>query len=246
MTQVFKVSKAGNDASRCADYNLLFDNRWKTMKVLAQDEITIIDTGSSGSALLFTHNLGYYPAFMVFVVDANGSNPPDYLVSKAVQCTDTELRWYHNGDSLGSITLYFYVFLNNLEEVIDGTDINIIADTDESVRKIESRFGISKPDYDTASPPKDLIAASAYSSFAIHKVSTGTKSNDILTLAHDLGYYPMFLIFGKGGDLASTGYRNLNPPASDHYCGVSESDLSVIDGYSYDYSIFILKNPAGF
>jgi len=80
-----KISKDGEDVKTCADTDLVFSSEFNTFKIYATGSgtVTPADAFSTATAEI-SHNLGYKPAFYVFVravsatllIVPNWMNPP--------------------------------------------------------------------------------------------------------------------------------------------------------------------------
>lgn len=246
---VIRIARTGHDARRDADYHMLFDSRWLSLKVCMQGDTLINDIGASGSLLVATHKLGYYPAFMAFVNDGSGSRMIDFNYG-SLEVDKHDMRWYFQGKNLGLINLTYYIFLVDLEEDIDQTDIKMKVGA-ETAKEDQNRLEFTKIAYDVkGARPQDFIASTRYPSHIIHKLSHGTKAAGYSTISvpHELDYQPMYFAYGKGAGVGTSGgYRTM-----DHDTGVTGTEnvvisdltnVSITNGYPFDYSILILKDP---
>ena len=235
-----RVGRTGQDVARCPDNKLLFDNRWPTLKIFMQGSIGIVDSGSTGYSTLATHNLGYYPAFIYFLEDASGR----YFGSiNEIECTTTDIRFYHQGNARGAITIYFMVFLLDLEVAIDASNVRL-ALTDSQGQDKHTAFEVARYGKNVANAqPEDYAASGKYISLIIHKLVNGSKTVGDFTVAHGLGYEPMTWCYGKGAEISQVGYRNLSALGSDHELYADNTNVHISDGYAYTYALIIFKEP---
>lgn len=248
---VIRFARNGADALRSGDSQMLFDSRFKSLKIVRQDSASVNDSGSSGSQLLVQHSLGYYPLYIPFVQTAEGTQEAGYEYGE-IQCNTSDIRWEFFGNNRGIQNLYLYTCLLDLEQAY--TSDKVIDTLGELGAGGFNRFEVAKEGNDvTSANPADLVASTRYLSHIIHKVIPGFKSGgagQLITLPHGLPYPPMVYAFAKpAGSVPITGtigYRKMDHNGEDHSCWVDATNVYLYDGYSYDYSVVVFKDPAKF
>ena len=233
------VSLDGYDVKNAADFEKVFDSNFPNLKIHSQGSFTT--SSSISSQTIKTHNLGYPPFFLVYVIDLNGSYLASSGFSQYFRINGTDL--IYDGGFGGSIKIYYYIFFEDMELTILPTSV----ETNPTTAGGSSGYGfkISKAGHDvkTASG-KDLIMSSEYRTPIVHQASSATYSGaSDVTINHGLGYYPMFFVYLK--DVFSDGrYQILNNSSQTYiYATTSNVVFNYNVSGSYRYSCLIIKDP---
>lgn len=107
---VFKVAKSGKDAFSTDERDLAFSSKFDYLKEVSSG---LADTDTSGN-LTITHNLGYVPAFTVFMADySDQSIWHSYDQAGDIYATSTQLII---GSAMGGIKskIYYALFSSEL------------------------------------------------------------------------------------------------------------------------------------
>lgn len=235
-----KVSRKGYDVTSCADREVAFSSLWKTLQIehSASFDISAPDT-------MYTHNLNYYPFFMVFHDnDPVTGSADDYSrlatisASSMFPITDTTLEFEGGSQYQGR----YYIFRLDLETDYTADSVQT---TDTSAGTTEDRWGIaiSKEGQDVHSTDfRNFVQHSNCRGAIVHMVehwSIGSSGVHTHTVTHNLGYIPMFFVFVKLA--GETGYRNAGN-ADDMLAVGTTTTVTVDDVYEGDYSVVILKD----
>jgi hypothetical protein len=206
-----KVSRQGFDAKTCADHQLLFSSSFKSPLVVYSGTF---DLTTFGTQTLFTHNLGYYPAFYLYSRDASTS--VTHLDNSTLAVTgkvfvDSTKIWYNQNEFTSNQKISWFLFAIDLETSYSASNVVTSAAT-QGVISRDYGFKASKAGSDVKTAGlTNLTAFSGTStggvpvrSQILHKVDSGTIGNGVtVTVAHGLGYKPMFITYIKQG---SNGY----------------------------------------
>jgi len=181
-----KVSQPGYNVKTCADRELLFSSSFKTLKI-EKEGLIVVNPGESG---LISHNLGYYPAFIIYKKTGSIWN----ISSSGYGSIDTSnLNLYV--PPVNPITYYYYIFKHRLDSVIDQTNINL---TPTSVKNAgDYGLKISKEGKNITNGNIDMNITSGLKTHIIHRSGYGTSTLDDVTISHNLGYIPMHLAYCK-------------------------------------------------
>ena len=205
-----KISRQGYDVKTCSDNQLLFSSSFVMPVVVAEGNVAINPASNSFTAV--THNLGYVPVAIPIVRQWWATDSCDWdtvadAVRGAVYIDSTHVWYQSNSDHFGSdAILTVFVFNHDITSVLTSPDIDT---TDDVQGTITTNYGfkVSKDGYDVKSATlANLQSYSGNSSLGypvrhqiIHKVNHyGNLTNgSTATVAHGLGYKPMFLWYVK-------------------------------------------------
>jgi hypothetical protein len=195
------------DVRTCPDRNLLFSSEFRSMPIAIQGSKEMTFDGYNLDQTIAVHSLGYYPVFLTMMV-INGKSQfnsgrfsSDQSVSSGgltFYCTKTDLRvetiWFDG--SPATVTIYYYIFLIPLELNIEALNLEDKT-TEVGTEKRKSGIIFSQRDESlTDEYPKTKDITTNYPSLIIHKQTYGYyDGSSWLSVPHDLGYPPMFLIF---------------------------------------------------
>ena len=240
-----KISRQGYDVTTCSDNQLLWSSSFRLPVIIQSGTYSITDETSTQT--IHTHNLGYVPLFFM-QRRVTAGNPQYWSFAHTTGngdggavYVDTTKIWY-NANGLGDPTkITFFIFNANIETAYTAS----IVDSDDDVQGAVSNdygFKVSKEGSDVTSAGLADLQSFSGSSLAgipvrhqiIHKIGTGSLSGSLFTVAHGLGYRPMFLFYTKHG---SDGY----------YCNPSHysSDLTERIRTYADTTNIYLKNGSG-
>jgi len=239
-----RVSRAGFNASTCADFESAFDSRYPNLKIAFQGAFT--STSSTSSQTIVTHNLGYAPVFWFYIKDIYGTNNITLGTkgySKGFRINSTNL--IYDGGAGAVLEIYYYIFHQQIDQNIT---YNTVSNTPTTPSGSSNAYGIkvSKTGFDvkTASP-KDLAWSSEYPSPILQKVITGTMTTGVEeTVSHGLNYYPQYFVYLK--NINGDNRWQILENAFDSYTYCTSSDIKFnFTGINptYDYGVMILKDP---
>lgn len=242
MTYGIKISRSGYDVKTCADRELAFSSSWPSLKIQSSGSATIADTGAQ---VLATHGLGYCPAFII-MVDSQLRNTGTEVIFPGLEqyviSTTTELKWTAGTGTWGSpVNVYYHIFVDDLENGYASPSYNAgdttIGNTGTyGIKAVTEGHNVNDTDY------RDYSAISSLRSSMVHMIETGTAAgNGTKTVTHNLGYEPVFLLYGKLS--GSTGFQ-LFGSADDCTIAVSTTTIAFTTTLlsNWTYSILILKD----
>jgi len=253
------VSKPGFDAKTAADFEKIFDSRWKCLKIEYQGSYTV--TSSSSVQTIYTHGLGYAPFFWAFLKFGSTSTMAiaDFFqsgftenYSTYIRANSTSIVFDNTSGSYDGNEIYLYVFVDQINEAIAESKSVTTATTPASNNTYG--FKISKPGFDVKTATgKDLIMSSEYTTLQINQVSVGSHNFDssVLTISHGLGYVPQFYFYVRDiqgdGRWQMIGNRGIDHPNLTVQANTTSCSLDLIDGIfpigTKDYSLIVFKDP---
>jgi len=238
-----KASQKGYDVKTCADYELLFSAGWPLVKIEAQGSKTISDKGAD--EVIYNHNLGYNPLFLVFDTSSVANN--NLLLTDSplspLGVTDTNLTWFGTqGAGLsGSITLYYYVFRYDLLTNFTANTLHSESTSQVAIDDYGIKISKSGSDIDSTDM-RDFVIHSSCRSLQIHQSAYATKSaNWTHSISHDLGYEPMFWFYWYD---AVSGYYGMVDAQNQEVKGTASSTAIGLSGIpAGTLSCLIFKDP---
>lgn len=190
-----RVSRAGFNASNCADFETALDSRYPNLKIAFQGKFTT--TASASVQTVVTHNLGYAPVFWIYVKDKYGTNNITLATTGYSQFFGiNETNLVYDGGLADVIEVYYYIFHQKIDQNIT---YNTISNTPTTPNGSSNAYGIrvAKSGFDVkTTTPKNLAWSSEYPSPIIQKMVTGTLTSTIqTTVSHGLNYYPQHFLY---------------------------------------------------
>jgi len=259
MSYGISVSREGFNVTNCADFEKLYDSRWKCLKIEYQGSYTV--TSSATVQTIYTHGLGYAPFFLSFIKSGSTSTMAlaDFFqsgftenYSTYIRCDGTSLVFDNTSGAFTGNVIYNYIFVDQIDEAIAESKVKTTS-TNSSVAAGYG-FKISKSGKNVLTATgKDLIMSSEYSTLQINQVSTGSHNFDssVLTISHGLGYVPQFYFYVKDmqgdGRWQMIGNRGIDHPNLTVFAGTTSCSLDLIDTIfptgTKNYSLIIFKDP---
>lgn len=242
-----EISQRGVSIDRASEWQKVVSSKWKYLKVLAEGKANV---GSTGITTIFTHNLGYYAPFLMFIqsISSNGSDTGGWRLAPGGQLNATGASAFNTLDSLqatgGPVTIYYVIF---------DYDLDAISRFSPGIAQGQDTGG--KNDFGmkavlTTSSAKDMDSTD-YRKFSIH---TGAKNMAIhqadkvqpgpdlqVHITHGLGYLPSFLFYQKVVGIGQTNVQIVsNIVTADSVTLNIKGAQSPLSG---DYYYIILKEP---
>lgn len=254
-----KVSQEGYNVNTVADYQLLFNSSWPLLKVEKQGSFTV--SNGSVDTVIYTHNLGYYPAFAIFANDntdtgvTSGSLFASNNISGGlVGCNTTELKWFGGffSDGTNPRTFYYYIYRLDLESTFTAPTINTTAGT----QAIVSNYGIKATIPGKSVTSTDLRDYSVHSgtlSPLVHMIKSGlptfnAPSSYHLTATHNFGYQTIYLTYTRNTTVGvgqnyyiQLGGQHQSQPAS--FADDNSVYIDFFNGTDIYGSIIVFKDP---
>lgn len=246
-----KCARAGYSAPDAADDEMLLHSAFFNLGIVSQGAFTNVAAGET----IYTHNLGYAPAFDVFITNGgyNYLLPaalPGGTFPRSCMVTTTVLRNATVGEGGSTITGYYFVFKERLDENLSATNLQTTSTTpgsDSADRGIKiARAGYNAPD--AALNELSVISGRKVANETarleiLHMKATGTLSGNIEvanTVIHNLGYRARVKWFIKitGGEWQAV--RN----ADDSFINNGTNTTNLHIGYTGSYSCLVFKNRA--
>lgn len=251
-----KVSKEGFDVRTCADKDLLFSSAFPSLNILFEGVKIVNNIAFDPPEIIFSHNLGDFYAFAVYVLDDNMRLSVSGVLDSLISCDKNSIYW-EGGRISGQQTVYYQVFNWKLQtEYLSTVNKNV-----SSIGELNKDFGIkiSKEGHDVLTCElKDQILNSGGRTPMIHQSGSGRQAAFAnATITHNLGYVPLFLsytnqyIFGGGPypDVSKYYFRapydievpSLGISGQDNITKSTLTLNSPVAGLDYAYIIF--KDP---
>lgn len=199
-----RVSQQGYSAKSDPDYRQSFTSTAATLPILAQGEVTLAGAVFPPvKQTIYKHDLGYIPMFITHDISEAGSRSTfNNDGSQTLHINKNEL--YSSGASVAGARIFWTIFKIDLTKELlpdgkTGNDSNIDADSKQNygVRVAKEGYDIRSRDL------RQFVTHSDARSVSIHSIKTFSKSSGFLpagqslaTVKHDLGYAPIFLIYG--------------------------------------------------
>lgn len=237
-----KLSRKREDATKVLDSRLLFDSSTFSVKPLYSG---LIRSGTTSGTVIARHGLGYKPFFLFWRKERlSGTAPPATVLgafSAQVNDNNVSLRIDEEKLLLGTTTTvdhYYAIWDINLDKPytspieapgkLGATSVN----DDDFVFQVSQRSS-AKPaitrDYSVNSESQPLLVASVTQHKKLDELITQTISFD-----HNLGYPPMFFVFGKNTTQPAIEGYNLFEFAPSSSNGATAS----VDEVSFAMSMF--------
>lgn len=247
-----KVSQKGHDVLTCADRYLVFNSSWPVLKILAQGSFSV--PNDAADQVLYTHNLGYVPAFWIFDTSAyaGGTAGKSKLstsgTSQYFGMNSTELKWLGAtrgaSGATGSLTGRYYIFTHNVQTNFTAPVLETTAESAGAAG--DFGFKISKEGKDISSTDlRDFVIHSGTRTPQISKCGYGTDTAPFtLNVTHNLGYKPLYFWWAYIKDYGDS-YWQATFGADDSAATSTNTVLTLRTVYDLDYAYMILKDPLG-
>lgn len=213
-----KVSQPGFDVETAADFQLLLNSSWPILKI---DYSASFSIDVSQDRVLYTHNLGYVPMFIVFRADSGAygiTGQSSSLEANTVGADETEIKFFGNGGStsFSDYRLYVYRLPISTDFLAPSLDLEPSQQSQPSENygmKI-SKVGKSIDSTDL----RDYVIHSSAISPTIHQVGFGVTNEPAeffgvgafqFAVQHNLGYIPLVFFYVNSG--------TNNPPTDGYY-----------------------------
>jgi hypothetical protein len=225
------VSQQGIDISRAADYQKVLDSNWKFLDILEEIDVDISFNYNSGPTRMnlipiYEHGLGYVTAFEFFPSKKSGGSAfnGDYTYAhKFIRGDDQKIYaevFYSavNPDyGAGRIVGKLRVFTLNILENYTAPSVYQFSTTEQPPSRYGAKFlnlqkGVSTVDDEDLS---NYTLNTKGKQTSIHKHGMA-QANESLTIVHDVGYPPSYLLCGVNEAKDYTdfqgGYPKYNSP----------------------------------
>lgn len=247
---VVRLSPPGEDVTRAADYRLAYDYGWYTMSVVHKG---LIEAGTPKTDIVYNHNLGFPPVFLVFAQDhfTNISVSQDrsmFYNNNRDQLTVDDSTVAFSGTGNTEQDLYYYLFNIDLskdfraESLSPGKSSKPVGVNNDIVMKA-SIDGESAYSDD----PQHLSINSDIKGLQVHAVADVEEDDPDNTFGfntaiyeHGLGYPASYFIYQQiGGSGGAWRFVNSNPEGGIQ-SATSDTHLYLS---SSGYRAVILKDP---
>ncbi len=184
-----KVSDEGTDVFDAADKNLSLKTGFTLLKVFDSGTLTL--TGSVGDFTEVTHNLGYVPQFLVYVLDTGPDPDAAFLATGdlgvAVARADTT-KLYVQKDT-NKVTAFYYIFY---EPADTGSEPTITPSSDLGIKVSKDGIDVKTAGIfdQTFNSEKNSLKISSDGEET--STANGTRT---VTVAHGLGVIPLYFVF---------------------------------------------------
>lgn len=205
-----KVSQRGYDVRTAADDQLLFNSKWPNLKVVYYGRVTKVVTVNPGDTYItvLEHNLGYYPAFVLYTNDDDTSGTSFFTLGRynlfmGKNQAIVEVPGVVS-PTVFTFDFYIYIFALDLEANLSPGSIKTTpAPTGESNEDIGIKVTKEGADV-TSTDLRDYAIHSGTRSPMVHIVKNGYATDDSYSypgyvrsfrVTHGLPYNPMFMAY---------------------------------------------------
>lgn len=244
-----RVALPGTDVSTAPDYNLVFSSDWPNLKIIDNPMISM-PTTPAGNIIIYTHNLGFIPAFIPFIGLPNTAEltiPLDSINNLAQNIlVDTE-NIYFTGETPPA-NLGLLIFAIDITQPFIAPIINT-GSSGPAVNNSNVQYGIrvAKAGYDVANPDvRKFILRSDCRSPMVHAVAPGqVQSPGGYSYTHDLPYNPIFFAYQQNTQgsqqwcLVTSNIANIKTQGSTI---ILDNGIGSV-GVPFSASIVILQDP---
>ncbi len=200
------ATAGGVGVDKAADWQIALSSNWPLLKINAIVPVSVKNASPAIPPVIYTHNLGYAPAFMVI---ADGPSP-NILVNQVGQ---TEANMTSSGFFVDTGHLYYDGFFPDFPKgfvIIFEYDIINRNDNFESITasqgqpsgKNELGLEVAVKNHSiTSANPKDIQLTTANRPFQIHMSGSINQRGVVpFTVHHGLGYLPICFVYQQNGD----------------------------------------------
>ena len=247
-----KVALPGYDVATAPEYKQVLNSSFPVLKVLHEAQVTI--TNPQNDQVVYTHNLGYYPFILVWDNTTSSQSSPSMMVFNNFGVGINTIRWIgapvYGTDPL---TLYYYVFQNNLltnyiSDIGGGVAEESKKSRDYGVKILGNAKNIRSTDY------RDFNIHSKCQNLTIHKSGFATSVNTSLggglfefeeEIVHNLGYPATTFFFFKDTSGGISYYFHMSTSQESFLTLTDNSSKfnALSSSLSTDYAYVILKDP---
>lgn len=193
-----RVALPGTDVSTAPDYNLVFSSDWPNLKIGANPTVGL-STATSTDQVIYTHNLGFIPAFIPFIGFPNTAEltvPLD--VNNLGQFVTADANnIYFIGDT-PPVNMGLLIFVIDITQPFTAPVINT-GSSGPAVNSSNVQYGIrvAKAGRDISDlDVRHFILRSDCRSPMVHAVATGMIQQTVgFSYTHDLSYNPIFFAY---------------------------------------------------
>lgn len=234
-----KVSRIGYDIDTASDKQLAFSSQWPLLPIEAEGDTIILteDPPAPTVQVIYTHNLGYVP---VFIVERISGYP--FLFQGSFHCDDTSL-WF-DGYVESDMVIKWKVFRRPMLTNYEAPNVNIT----DATQVEDSDYGIlvSLPTKDiTSTDKRDFCIRSDVRQLMIANSGYTPEPNNYLTVIHNLGYKPMYWTYIQAeGDLGPIeGEYRLGSETDDLVLTATTTTMTIaLYGDVKDFAYIIFKD----
>jgi len=243
-----KASRIGYDILSAADYELIINSNNPLLELVSYGSFTITD--ATADQVIYTHNLGYVPAFLVFETSAYiyGSSGESKLstsgTSQYFGMNATHLKWLGatRGAFAGTVTGNYAIFTWKLQTTYTSTILNSVASSQNVIDNIGYKISSNGNDC-FSSDFKDFTVHSATRTPLIHKTGYGSYTyGTTFSATHNLGYQPLYFWYGYL-PIYDDNYWQQIFTTDEGQATSTTTELSAIFVFDHDYAYIILKDP---
>jgi hypothetical protein len=236
-----KASRQGFDVDTASDKQLAFSSQWPLLPIEAEGTKSVT-ASTAYDQTLYTHGLGYVPAFMVWFEISGKRYPISNGTFLNIWVDDTELHIDDTPASSG--TIHWKLFRRDL---LKNYDSGTLVSTD-ATEKDSSDYGliVSLPGKSADSTDKrDFSIRSDVRQLMIHKTGYYDDSTNGRVVTHSLGYQPMYWLYLANTDKNPANSYSLAYQADDFRVFATTSTLTyVYYGFPFFKSAYIIfKDP---
>lgn len=204
------ISQAGIPIDRAADYQKVLDSDWKFLNINVEMNVDFSTPALSGANgyrkyVVFEHNLGYKPAFEFTPSTLSGGNPDvffngykDVMTSIAVDDKALYVVFLYTGGSTNPIRVKGTLRIFALDVMTEYTAPSSPAGPLQPLALAMYGAKFSDPNRGSAKITDEGVYAFSLNTQAkqisLHKHGTATAASGTLTIVHNVGYPPTYMV----------------------------------------------------
>jgi hypothetical protein len=195
MTNGIEASQTGIDLSRATDAQKVIDSRWRYFDIAYEKIISLGTVLTNRTIELFTHGLGFVPAFDLYIIDIDTYMTGDTAGGARADSNRVFLTGSYNNPGLSNTKVLLRVYnIRILEEYSAPIQQTLPAKTSKP-----DRFGIKITSATRAMRQPELSKFTVNTqgkAMAIQKHGTvvaNSGTNNLAVITHNVGYPPTYL-----------------------------------------------------
>jgi hypothetical protein len=206
MTYGIVATSGGVSVDKASDAQIAFSSNWPILKIHAVVPVSVKNASPAFPPIIYTHNLGYAPAFMV----VSDGPSPNILANKLGQ---TEANMTSSGFFVDTTNLYYDGFFPDFPKgfviIFEFDIINKVITSPVEFSSFGQPSGSNEVGVEIATQhhsvdsanPRDIQLTTANRPMQIHMSgSFNQKGVTPFTITHGLGYLPVCLVYAQLGN----------------------------------------------
>lgn len=202
-TYGIKAVQAGTSVNTAADYQVILDSEWPTLKIAAIINCSVPNPNVAQDSLLYSHNLGYTPPFVAYIDGQSPNTTGQTCIANQLDNifyttnSGLYLSGFSTGFTKGFVIIFEYNILNTsfLAPVDNSFPVPQTSTTQYGLEVAKTNF-----DIDTANPQNlGLTSLDRPMQIQVSGSAAQTTPSQV-AIYHGLGYPPVYLIYQLNGN----------------------------------------------